>query len=69
MKDKELAKRLIEEAVEKHSLDYEGLYNAKDKKQLVNYRLTKDQSAFSSYTISKRFVLQISCRSAIIRGY
>jgi hypothetical protein len=35
MKDKELAKRLIEEAVEKHCLAYEGLYNAKDKKQLV----------------------------------
>ena len=35
MKDKELAKRLIEEAVEKHCLDYEGLYNAKDKKKLA----------------------------------
>ena len=35
MKDKELAKRLIEEVVENHCLAYEGLYNAKDKKQLV----------------------------------
>jgi hypothetical protein len=35
MKDKELAKRLIEEAVEKHCLDYEGLYKAKDKEKLA----------------------------------
>jgi hypothetical protein len=35
MKDKELAKRLIEEAVEKHCLAYEGLYKAKDKEKLA----------------------------------
>ena len=35
MKDKELAKRLIEEAVEKHRLEYEGLYKAKDKEKLT----------------------------------
>ena len=35
MKDKELAKRLIEEAVEKHCLAYEGFYKAKDKEKLA----------------------------------
>jgi hypothetical protein len=35
MKDKELAKRLIEEVVEKHCLAYEGLYKAKDKEKLA----------------------------------
>jgi hypothetical protein len=35
MKDKELAKRLIAEAVEKHCLDYEGLYKAKDREKLT----------------------------------
>jgi len=33
--DKELAKRLIEQAVEKYCSEYEGLYNAKDKKKLA----------------------------------
>lgn len=35
MKDKELAKRLIAEAVERHCLEYEGLYNAKDREKLA----------------------------------
>jgi hypothetical protein len=34
MKDKELAKRLIDEAVEKYALQWEGVLDAKSKKKL-----------------------------------
>jgi hypothetical protein len=35
MKDKELAKRLIDEAVESYTSEYEGLFDAKAKKKLA----------------------------------
>jgi hypothetical protein len=32
---KELAKRLIEDAVEQYALEWDGLFNAKEKKRLI----------------------------------
>ena len=45
---KELAKRLIEEAVEQYTSEHEGLFDAKDKKKLAKDLYCKFQAGLLS---------------------